>query len=168
MSAGAAEFEEYDPSLLKYIVSIDIGIINLGVTFCSIHEDYTLNEVIYFELINITNFAHLDEEAAASCTLYHEKTFTDYTTLNMEVHYITNRRLTDSLVVVVFFINQVLVDNMVMESEAFLGQLGDASCPSFEVLFGPLLKRPLVKWRLTFWVIIAIGKTLSKNKVWKH
>jgi hypothetical protein len=58
----------------KYVLSIDIGILHLGLTFSSINENFTLREIIWFDLINITNFA-CDRK---KCLLYHDKTMTDY------------------------------------------------------------------------------------------
>jgi hypothetical protein len=40
--------------------------------------DFTIREVEWFDLIDITTFVHLDEEATKKCHLYHEKTYTDY------------------------------------------------------------------------------------------
>lgn len=66
---------EYDPSK-TYIASIDIGVKNLAIVLCSITSDFELEEIIWFDRIDITDFIHLNEKE--KCCLYHEKTLADY------------------------------------------------------------------------------------------
>lgn len=61
-----------------YILSIDIGIINLGLILLECNKDYTLHDIIWFDLINITSFNHLDRQSEKECRLSHTKTFTDW------------------------------------------------------------------------------------------
>ena len=68
----------YQPEKYYYIVSIDIGVKHLGISLSAVNKDYTLNEIIWIDVIDITTFVHLDDQAKKECTLYHDKTFTDY------------------------------------------------------------------------------------------
>ena len=61
-----------------YILSIDIGIINLALILLEVTKDYVLNDIIWFDLINITDFCHLDDESESKCDIPHTKTFTDW------------------------------------------------------------------------------------------
>lgn len=72
------KLSEYNPDEYYYIVSVDIGIINLGISLISVNTDFTFREIIWFELYDITQFHHLNEESKKMCELYHEKTFCDY------------------------------------------------------------------------------------------
>ena len=56
------------------ILSIDIGVINLGLSLSSLNENYSVREILSVCKINITEFA-CDRK---TCVLYHDKTFTDY------------------------------------------------------------------------------------------
>lgn len=61
-----------------YILSIDIGIINLAFILLEVNKDYSLNDIIWFDLMNITEFCHLDEESRSKCNISHTKTFADW------------------------------------------------------------------------------------------
>jgi hypothetical protein len=58
----------------KYILSIDIGINHLGISYFEIYEDYTIKEILWIDLINITEFTC----NRAKCPFYHDKTITDW------------------------------------------------------------------------------------------
>jgi hypothetical protein len=62
----------------KYIkvLSIDVGIINLGLSVSIINKDYTLKEIVYIDLLDITKFLHKDDPK--KCKLYHNKTISDW------------------------------------------------------------------------------------------
>jgi len=78
------DFETYRPDIYKYVLSIDIGIRNLALVFCSINKDYTFKEIVWFDLIDITTFQHRDpwEE----CKLHHTKTMCDYLEHIFQMH----------------------------------------------------------------------------------
>lgn len=59
-----------------YILSIDIGIIHMSFILLECNQDYTLHDIIYFELIDITTFHHLEKDQ--QCTIPHTKTFSDW------------------------------------------------------------------------------------------
>jgi hypothetical protein len=61
----------------QHVLSIDIGMHHLGMVLASFDE-YQLDEILYIDLIDITSFVHLDEEAKRNCKLYHTKTCSDY------------------------------------------------------------------------------------------
>lgn len=71
-------YSEYNPTDYYYVVSIDVGVKNLGISFSEINKDFTLSQIIWFDCIDITTFIHLDEESRKECKLYHEKTYCDY------------------------------------------------------------------------------------------
>ena len=56
------------------VLSIDIGILHLGISVSLLDEEYNLIEIIWFDLLDITKFK-CDRE---SCQLNHSKTFTDW------------------------------------------------------------------------------------------
>lgn len=58
----------------RYILSIDIGIVHLGMVLVEVLHDYTLHDLVWFELVDLTQFEH----DAAACTLPHSKTFADW------------------------------------------------------------------------------------------
>lgn len=57
----------------KVIMSIDIGLKNLGISVSLIDKNYDLQEIVWINLINITEF-----DCKTGCNLYHEKTFADW------------------------------------------------------------------------------------------
>ena len=60
----------------RYIVlSVDIGVINLGISVSTLDENFNLIEIVWIDLINITRFICKSEE---KCELYHTKTFCDW------------------------------------------------------------------------------------------
>lgn len=63
---------------LRYILSIDIGIRNLAMVLLECEKDYQIRDVIWFELIDITVFCHLDKESRNNCSLYHTRTISDW------------------------------------------------------------------------------------------
>jgi len=56
-----------------YILSIDIGIRHLGLSLLRINDEYDVLNVVWVNLIDITEFNCLP-----NCVLYHEKTATDW------------------------------------------------------------------------------------------
>lgn len=67
-----------DPSEYKYrILSIDVGVINFGISFSLLNEDYTLHKVEWVDLIDITRYTH-KKCKSEDCRLYHTKTFNDW------------------------------------------------------------------------------------------
>lgn len=72
------QYESYEPHKYYYVTSIDIGVKNFGISLTSINQNFTFKEVIWFDLIDITTFVHLNDKAVQDCELYHEKTFCDY------------------------------------------------------------------------------------------
>jgi hypothetical protein len=71
-------YSEYNPNEFYYVTSIDVGVKNLGISFTEMKKDFTVNQVIWFDCIDITTFVHLDKETKKKCPLYHEKTYCDY------------------------------------------------------------------------------------------
>jgi len=77
-----------DLSDRKFIMSIDIGIHHLALMLLEMNPDFTFQDIVWFELVDITQFHHLDEEAKKNCPLKHSKTVSDWlshiTYLNQE------------------------------------------------------------------------------------
>jgi hypothetical protein len=63
---------------MRYILSIDIGIKHLGMMLIETSETYEFKEIIWFELVDITRFVHLDQDSKTSCSLFHTKTISDW------------------------------------------------------------------------------------------
>lgn len=62
----------------KYkVLSIDVGILHLGISFSLLNEDYTLYKVETIDLINITKYTH-NKCKRDDCKLHHTKTFYDW------------------------------------------------------------------------------------------
>ena len=57
----------------KTVLSIDIGITHLGLSLCSITEDFDINEVMYIDMIDITQY-HCDED----CEWEHSRNIADW------------------------------------------------------------------------------------------
>lgn len=55
------------------IMSIDIGILHLGISISLIDKEYNIIEVIWVDLINITEF-----KCQKGCDLWHKKTYSDW------------------------------------------------------------------------------------------
>lgn len=60
------------------VMSIDIGIHHLGVSVSLLDEEYKLIEIIWIDLINITEYVHDHGPSKKDCRLYHTKTFCDW------------------------------------------------------------------------------------------
>jgi hypothetical protein len=71
------EYEEVDQNVYK-ILSIDIGIVHLGLSISIVNKDFTLREIIWVKLIDITYFNHRDGVTKETCPLYHDKSINDY------------------------------------------------------------------------------------------
>jgi len=59
------------------VLSIDIGILHLGLSVSDINEDYTLNKITHIDMIDITSFVH-KKISFSECTLYHTRTISDW------------------------------------------------------------------------------------------
>lgn len=58
---------------MKYsVVSIDIGIVSLGLVACNLEQSYSIKEVTHCKLVNLTNICN-----KKYCKLYHTNTITD-------------------------------------------------------------------------------------------
>lgn len=71
-----------------YVMSIDIGIHHLGMSMSLVDKEYKLKNIIWIDLINITEYVHVNGPSKESCELYHTKTFCDW----MNHHFQENRR----------------------------------------------------------------------------
>lgn len=60
------------------VMSIDIGIIHMGVSISTLHEDFSLIDVVWIDLIDITKFTHYNGPSEKNCKLHHTKTFSDW------------------------------------------------------------------------------------------
>lgn len=72
---------EHGPDLnqFEYLVSVDIGIQHLALVLLEFHkETHSIHDVVWFELIDITEFHHLDSCAKESCRIPHSKTISDW------------------------------------------------------------------------------------------
>jgi hypothetical protein len=70
--------ENYDEKCDKIVLSIDIGIINLGISVGIVNEEFDVKEITYVDLINITHFTHERELEGVECKLYHTKSVADW------------------------------------------------------------------------------------------
>lgn len=59
------------------ILSVDIGVLHLGISVSIVSEKYELKDIIWVDLIDITNIQH-KRVKRSKCNLYHEKTFCDW------------------------------------------------------------------------------------------
>lgn len=59
------------------IMSIDVGILHLGISVTTLDEEYNMIDIIWIDLINITQFTH-KSVSKEDCPLYHTKTFCDW------------------------------------------------------------------------------------------
>ena len=72
------EYEEYEEEKSTYkILSIDVGVIHLGISLSLLNMDYTLKEIIWVDNIDITDYKH-KKCLISECKLYHTKTFSDW------------------------------------------------------------------------------------------
>jgi hypothetical protein len=68
-----------EPKEYKYcVMSIDIGIIHLGISITTLNKMYEVVEILWTELINITEYQHLHGSSEQDCKLYHAKTACDW------------------------------------------------------------------------------------------
>lgn len=66
------------PDIYRYIVSVDIGIHHLALVLIETHPDYSLHDLVWFELVDITRFVHLDATCKRECPLPHTRTPSDW------------------------------------------------------------------------------------------
>jgi len=70
---------EPDRLRFRYVLSVDIGIHHLALVLLELHrETYDIHDVVWFELVDITRFQHLDATHAKQCPLAHTKTVADW------------------------------------------------------------------------------------------
>jgi hypothetical protein len=60
------------------VMSIDIGILHLGISVATLDEEYNMIEIIWIDLIDITEFIHKWGVSPKECLLYHTKTLCDW------------------------------------------------------------------------------------------
>ena len=60
------------------VISIDIGILHLGISVTLLDKEYNMLEIIWIDLIDITEFTHKYGPSSKECSLYHTKTFCDW------------------------------------------------------------------------------------------
>lgn len=100
-------FNSEPSSDFKYILSIDIGIKHLALVLLQVNKDYTLDDIVWFELIDITTFYHLDIKSRTECKLYHTRTISDWLAHIFYLH----KELFD------------LVDHILIERQPIQGQV---------------------------------------------
>ena len=54
----------------KVVLSIDVGILNLGISVGLIDEQFNLKEIAHVDLIDITTFTHTHELEGKKCNLH--------------------------------------------------------------------------------------------------
>lgn len=59
------------------VVSIDIGVCNLGISVSFVTREFLLEEVIWIDLIDITKYTH-KRVSKEQCKLHHTRTFSDW------------------------------------------------------------------------------------------
>lgn len=59
------------------VLSIDVGVIHLGISVSILNKDYTLKEIVWVDNIDITDYKHT-KCLISECKLYHTKTFSDW------------------------------------------------------------------------------------------
>lgn len=62
---------------LYHVLSVDVGVINLGITVSRVDKEFNFMDVIWLDLINITQFSHTTV-CKENCTLQHTRTFSDW------------------------------------------------------------------------------------------
>ena len=70
--------ESDDNEYTYCVLSIDIGVLHLGISVTLLDEEYNFLEIIWIDLINITEFVHKYGPNKKDCKLYHTKTFCDW------------------------------------------------------------------------------------------
>lgn len=84
LSDSDFEIEESDieetnyPSYDYCVLSIDIGVLHLGISVTTLDKEYNIVEIIFIDLINITDYIHNFGPTKKNCQLYHTKTFCDW------------------------------------------------------------------------------------------
>jgi hypothetical protein len=73
-----SDYDEQNKEISYSILSIDIGVLHLGISVTLVDQYFNLLEVIWIDLINITDFNHYYGPKSKDCTLYHDKTFFDW------------------------------------------------------------------------------------------
>lgn len=71
------EEEEKMEGVFYKILSIDIGVKNLGLSVTIANEDFTLREILFIDLIDMTTFVH-PEGLKKDCKLQHTKSMADW------------------------------------------------------------------------------------------
>ena len=62
----------------RYLLSIDIGIKHLGLLLLQCEQNFNIDDIVWFELIDITKFHHLDLNSKLQCKLEHTNTIADW------------------------------------------------------------------------------------------
>ena len=62
----------------KVVLSIDVGVLNLGISVGLIDKEFNLKEIAYVDLIDITKFTHERELEGKKCKLRHTKSIADW------------------------------------------------------------------------------------------
>ena len=61
----------------KIVISIDVGLLHLGLSVFEIDADYRLLEVVWVDMVDITQYTHRHIHSQ-HCELYHTKTMSDW------------------------------------------------------------------------------------------
>ena len=75
------------------VLSIDVGVVHLGLSVSLLDDEYNLIEIIWIDLIDITEFTHSKDrghewgESEKDCKLYHTKTFCDWLNHTFQENY---------------------------------------------------------------------------------
>jgi hypothetical protein len=79
-----SESDEEPVEPIIRVLSIDVGIRNFALSVSILHEDFTIKEVVFVELIDITTFVHRNNPK--KCKKYHSKCFADWMEHVFEYH----------------------------------------------------------------------------------
>jgi hypothetical protein len=75
---GKKNEKENSENKKDYVVlSIDVGVIHLGISVSILNHDYTLKDIIWVDNIDITSYEHRSC-SQKDCTLYHTRMFSDW------------------------------------------------------------------------------------------
>jgi hypothetical protein len=77
LSSIEKKFEDLSISVDKKVLSIDIGVNNLGISYTYINEDFTIDRIVFIKLIDMTVFNH-NKVPVEECKLHHGKNFNDW------------------------------------------------------------------------------------------
>ena len=77
-SEDSEDFSISDVNFDKIVLSIDIGILNLGISVGLIDKEFNLKEITYVDLIDITKYTHEKQLHNVECNLYHTKSIADW------------------------------------------------------------------------------------------